>query len=190
MRKRTLAGIIGTTLLAGALTLGSLGCAPLQHWGESLQIYPRLFNADTYEEKGDKEYDKEDKIAWYELSLNTLVYQGDCDEEQINRLCLKLHDGAGKLYRDDERVDCYESLSFTIIENFDEYHEQFSECGVFYGGELINLPSSLTEEEFESIPRGIRGDSYYTSRGPKGPRKIDSMYTPLPCISDAFSIVD
>jgi len=213
MKLKGLARAVGSVLLANALTFGAFGCASQGPPHEIFQyLENNLFCVQRYETRGDEEQNIEEKISFYELALNTLVYQGVYDEKQIDRLCSKLNESAEKLCSDygpiqepgdyefvQEWLDCYKGLSSSIKENFSGYHSYFR---LIYNGEdlepifhsgvriAISLPLSLSKEEFEAIPGPLKGSNYYSSDEFGNVRTIKSMYTTLPCIADVSTIIN
>ncbi|MBU3941094.1 MAG: hypothetical protein KKH88_04160 [Nanoarchaeota archaeon] len=122
----------------------------------------KLFSARRYELYGDAEQNEEERIAFYKLSLNTVLYHGGFDKKQVERLCSKLGDLTGN--------EIYDELLGDIMGNLKEYRGSLrSFC--LDGRKKRTIQSillpNLSQKEIEQIPcpiRYFRGEHYmYTS---------------------------
>jgi len=191
MKTKTLTGIVAG-LLVGALAFGSVSPAFAQEdssfstsqdttqTGEIKQS--DLFSATRYEAMGDTEQSEQEKVAYYKLALNTILYYGEYEEGQVERLCRKLSTTTDNIL--------YRLLIGDIKENINDYSEDFNELscknGSFYAPwgttyPFIVLPRLLQDDELKNIPPWAIHD-----HGGREIKLIKGMYTPLEELADYF----
>jgi len=200
---KNLVRIISGILLAGSLAIG--GCAGSNVETPPLTNYPvvasssqdttqsreieqsDLFSATRYESMGDLEQNEQEKIAYYKLALNTLLFHNERNDEKIERLCEKL----GDITQD----EVYDSLANDIAKNFDAYSgffdyfrgcDSFIPVGPFFETRavayVIKLPT-LPASEIRPLPACL----FYSNKEKEVENHM--LYTPLETISDSSDLI-